>query len=279
MKSGTKILEDKIPTSSDFTPASLNRSLFRHSVRHWSIRYAPSLLLGGVLFGILFGFSYPLFLLMLGLIGFASITFIINIYFRGDKYKKQHALNLLQKLEEQTEQKLVNLKGNLIRYKNEHGAKQLEQFRQKFNTLVDILKSKFDVSQLTYNRYYSIAQEVFLSGIDNLNDVITALKTLESIDLKYITERLKSIKDEDENNMAVKKEKDALTRSLNSYDLQKNKITELIAENESALTQMDEATIAISEINRSQEKEARIDMENSMKALADMAQRSKLYSR
>jgi hypothetical protein len=273
------LTNNRIPSSSDLTQSSLTRALFRNSAGHWTVRYLPSLLLGGVLFGILFGFSYPLFLVILSIVGISTITFIFNYYFRGDKFKKQYALDLLKKLEKQTEKKLLNLKENLLHYRNNQGAKQLEQFKQKFETLVDILKSKFDESQLTFNRYYSIAQEVYLSGIDNLNDVVIALKTLESIDVNYINERIRSIGNKDEENMALKKEKDALLRSLQSHKQQEEKIEGLMAQNEQALTQIDEATIAISEISRTKDREAQIDMENSMKALADMAQRSKLYSR
>lgn len=268
----------RVPTSSDFTQASLNKKLFQYSIAHWSFRYTIPFILGAIVFGVLFSFSYELFLTILFIFGFGCAAFIFNVFFKGDKIKKKYTELLLKLLEEQTEQKLKNLENNLLSFKQTHGAKQLEQFRQKFEILVDILKYKFDVSQLTYNRYYSIAREVYLSGIDNLNDLVIALKTLDSIDLEYINDRLKSLKDKDPENMAIKKEVEALNRSLNSFKQQEQKVYNLIAENETALTQMDEATIAISEISKSKDKEAGIDMENSMKALAELAQRTKLYS-
>jgi len=274
-----KAVIEKTPTSSDFTPQAVNKALFEYATNHWSLRYAIPLLLGTGLFGLLFGYSYILFLLILGIIGLTGIGFINNIYFKADKFKNNYTRDLLQKLEMLTEKKLKDLQKNLKEYKNNHGAKQLEQLRQKFDILNDILKSKFDVSQLTFDRYYSIAREVYLSGLDNLNDVVIAEKTLRSIDLDYIDERLKELGKENTDNMAIVKEKEALNRSKDSFSMQKQKIGKLLAENETALSQMDTATIAISEITKSKDKQGQVDMENSMKALSEMVERSKMYSR
>lgn len=79
--------------------------------------------------------------------------------------------------------------------------------------------------------------------------------------------------------MAVKKELDALLRSKESYGKLKNRIDEILAENETALTQIDQTTISISEITRNKNNEGQVDMENSMKALEEMAVRSTYYSR
>ncbi|MCK7532840.1 MAG: hypothetical protein MZV63_18290 [Marinilabiliales bacterium] len=59
---------------------------------------------------------------------------------------------------------------------------------------IEILNVKFpDKNQLTYNRYYTIAQEVFLSGIDNLNEVLLIHKTLDAIDMDYIERSLQRL--------------------------------------------------------------------------------------
>jgi hypothetical protein len=273
------VIINKEPTSSDFTQNAISKALINYTFGHWSFRYAIPLIFGTLVFGLFFGFTYHLFLGILTIIGIAAFSLIYNLFFRAEKFRKKYLDFLMEKLADIAEKKLYNLKEDLLNYKHEHGAKQLDQFKLKFDVLLDILKSKFDASQLTYNRYYSIAQEVYLAGIDNLNDIVLALKAMNSIDLKYIEDRLSELKKKDPANNAVLKEVDALQRSKQSYQTQEDKINQLVAENETALTQIDEATIAISEITKSTNKEAQIDMENSMTALAELAKRSKLYSR
>jgi hypothetical protein len=269
----------KIPTSNDFTEVSLNKALLQSTNSHWLIRYTPSVLGGVLLVGVLFGFSYGLFLSLLGIISMASITWVYKYFSKGADFRKTHIKRLHQMIELATESRRKNLKEDLLDLSCNQGSKQVDLFQQKFDNLIDILKSKFDINQLTYNRYYSIAQEVLLSGIDNLASIVMALKTLQSIDLDYINQRLVKLEQEDETNMAVRKEKDALIRSLKSFQDQNNRMKELLAENEQALTQIDESSVAISKIKRSKEGEAKIDMELSMKELQKLAQRSYAYSR
>jgi hypothetical protein len=273
------VVINKEPTSSDFTQKAISKALLNYSFGHWSFRYSIPLILGTLVFGLFFGFSYSLYLCILAILGLTAFSLIRNLFFRADSFRKNYLDLLLERLTSVAEKKLFNLKDDLTKYKHEHGAKQLEQFKRKFETLVEILKSKFDAGQLTYNRYYSIAQEVYLAGIDNLNDVVIALKTMRSIDLKYIDTRISELNKKDLANKAVQKEIDALQRSKQSYLSQEEKINSLIAENETALTQIDDATVAISEITKSTNKEAQVDMENSMIALTELANRTKLYSR
>ncbi len=273
------LIPQKVITSEDFRPAAIQKALFQNSLSHWSFRYSFPAILGAGLTGVLFGFSYPIFLSVLGIIGFSSTYFIFNQVIKSDTFKKKYIDQLIKRQEELTKEKLLNLKQELINNKLDDAAQQLGQFEQKFQNLIEILKTKFDKTQLTYGRYYGIAQEVYLSGIDNITDILLAKKTMNSIDLEYVSSRLARLENKDKNNKVVKKEIDALLRSQFSYKMQDEKIGSLIAENETALTQLDEASIAISEIKKSKDKQGQIDMENSMKALAEMASRSKLYSR
>lgn len=271
--------DKKIPTSKDFAPMAIKKALFDFAVNHWLFRYSIPLLLGSIVFSALFGFSYFNFLIILGIFGLGVSSLIVNFFFRSDKFKVRYVEQLNALIEEHTKGKLKRLKDDLGKYQDTQAGKQLEQFIKKFDVLVDILKHKFDPDSLTFGRYVGIAQEVYLSGIDNLSDILLAHKTIKSIDKNYIHDRINAIGAQNAGGNAVKKELDALHRSLESLKEQENKIQELIAENEMALTQMDETTISISEISKSKDKQAQIDMENSMKALAELKERSVYYSR
>ncbi|HAZ03593.1 MAG: hypothetical protein A2W95_02695 [Bacteroidetes bacterium GWA2_40_14] len=271
--------KNKIPTSQDFTQKAIKKALMDTALDHWSFRYSLPAIAGTGIVGALFGFSYPIFLVMLGILGGSASSFVYNTLFKGQTFEKKYVENLHKIIDKHTEEKRKNLKEDLLEFKNLHGARQLEQFDQKFEVLVEVLNQKFDSSQLTYQRYYGISKEVYLSGIDNLNRIMIASKTMNSIDLDYIDTTLKEVSKKDQNNMAVKKEMEALQRSRESYYNLKNKIDEILAENEAALTQIDQTTIAISEITRSKNNEAQMGMENSMQALEEMAMRSTYYSR
>ncbi len=270
---------NKVPVSADFTPGAIRKALLEYANTHWIFRYSIPLFLGSILFGVVFGFSYVKFLISIALLGVAGFSWIFNYYFFADKFKRKYLEHLNQLVAEYTRSKLKNLKEELKKYNDFMAAKQMEQFIKKFEVLVDILKTKFDPDSLTFGRYFGIVQEVYLSGIDNLADILVAHKTIQSIDPNYINDRLNKLGAMDMDSMAIKKEIDALHRSLESHKEQNLKIQNLMAENEMALSQIDETTVAISEISKSRDKQAEIDMENSMKALAEMKERSKYYSR
>lgn len=270
---------NKVPTSADFAPKAIRRALMEYANSHWLFRYSIPLFLGSILFSILFGFSYTKFLISIALLGIAGLSWIFNYYFFADKFKRKYLDHLNQIIADYTQSKLKNLKEDLKKYNDYVAAKQLEQFIKKFELLVDILKTKFDPDSLTFGRYFGIVQEVYLSGIDNLADILVAHKTVQSIDINYIHDRLNKLGTANKDSMVVKKETEALRRSLDSHKEQELKIQNLMAENEMALSQIDETSIAISEISKSRDKQAEIDMENSMKALSEMKERSKYYSR
>lgn len=268
----------QVPKASDFSEQALNKVLLQYSTNHWTVRYSIPVILGTAVFGLLFGFSFTIFLIILGIFGFGSISWVHQVFIAGEKFKKKYTQELRAIIEKYTEEKRANLKADLETYRNTHAIKQIELFEHKFQTLIDILKTKFEPSQLTYERYYTIAQEVYLSGIDNLASILLAHKTVNSIDLNYINTRLNELPSND-SNKAILKERSALQRSKQSYENQLRKNEELIADNEAALTQLDDASISIAAINRPNEKESQLDMENSMKALAQLVEQSQYYSK
>jgi len=266
-----------LPMKYDFSQKAIKNALVQRANHHWSLKYSVSFIGGTLLFGTLFGFTYPIFLVILSTFGFSAISWVYNMFISAGNFEKSYVKNLQDKIREQTKVKQLTLKVNLLQYDCLNGAEQLVQFQTKFDILVDIIKSKFDETQLTYNRYYGIVQEVFLSGIDNLSDVVVAYVTLTSIDVSYIKKRLKKLKNDKTDNLIVKKELTALQNSLKSFEHQQQKIKSLLSENAVALGQLDETVVAISEISRIKDKDSQVDMEDSMRQLQQLTKRTKLY--
>ncbi|MFV2014533.1 MAG: hypothetical protein ACC656_03840, partial [Candidatus Heimdallarchaeota archaeon] len=231
-------------------------------------------------YGLVFEYTFGLLITALGILSFSTIRWVYVIFIDSKNFKTKYVKQLQDAINTQIEEKRKDLKRNLLKNGCSQGAKQLIQFKNKFETLIDILQTKFYKGQLTYQRYYGTAQEVYLSGIDNLNSVVMSYKALESIDTAYMKKRLTYIQTKNyQNDIHLKKEFDAIKRAVDTFENQNEKIKALLAENITALVQIDETTIAISQITRTKNNEAQIDMENSMNALVDLAKRSQLYSR
>ena len=147
-------------------------------------------------------------------------------FFKGDKFFDQYRDHLRQLLDEDTERRRNELQQSLEAYGNKHACEQLEQFQNKIKVFIEILDMKFpDKNQLTYNRYYTIAQEVFLSGIDNLNEVLLIHKTLDAIDMDYIERSLQRL-EKREQDAATKRERSSLLQSRQQYLDQQQDIKE-----------------------------------------------------
>ena len=252
---------------------ALNKSIMDNWLVGASIGAIPVGILTAILLGT--GVGIPIIggALLLG-----GGTWAWKRYFKGDKFLDYYRDHLRQLLDEDTERRRHELQRSLEAYGNKHACEQLEQFQTKIKVFIEILNVKFpDKNQLTYNRYYTIAQEVFLSGIDNLNEVLLIHKTLDAIDMDYIERSLQRLERREQDN-ATKRELDSLLQSKQQYLDQQQDIKNLMAQNEEALGKLDEAIVQVQDIKRSANNEGHLDMEASTEQLHRMAQQSYKFS-
>ena len=254
--------------------AALNKSILDNWFFGASIGAIPVGILTAILFGT--GIGVPI---IGGAILLGGSTWAWKRFFNGDKFFDQYRDHLRQLLDEDTERRRNELQQSLDAYGNKHACEQLEQFQNKIKVFIEILNTKFpDKKQLTYNRYYTIAQEVFLSGIDNLNEVLLIHRTLDAIDLDYIERSLQRL-ERREQDAAAKRERSSLLLSRQQYQEQQQDIKNLMAQNEEALSKLDEAIVQVQDIKRSANNESQLDMEASIEQLHRMAQQSYKFSR
>jgi hypothetical protein len=254
--------------------SALNKSIMDNWVVGASIGAVPVGILTAFLLGT--GVGIPI---IGGALLVGGGTWAWKRYIKGDKFLDQYRDHLRQLLDEDTKRRRAELQRALDEYGNEHACEQLEQFQNKIKVFIEILDMKFpDKNQLTYNRYYTVAQEVFLSGIDNLNEVLLIHKTLDAIDPEYIERSLKRLQDY-ELDPAVKKERNSLLLSRQQYNDQQQELKRLMAQNEEALSKLDEAIVQVQDIKRTANNESPLDMEASIEQLHRMAQQSFKFSR
>ena len=254
--------------------AGLKKALKNHAVSHWSFRYAVVMVLVSALSIPLFGFMLNTFTFLLASCGLLALSWVWNYWMDGSKFIDKRIRMIQSYIEEETEKKQLALKENLDGIVNNKPANQINELKEKFENLIAVLSSKFDENELTYKRYLGISYEVYLSAIDNLNKILLSHKGISDINQKTLKERLKTL---DPSKRLELEEKETLEKRLNIYEQEIDRINELLLENEKAMTQIDETTIAISKINAS-EGEGALDMENSMKELVEITRSTHKYS-
>ena len=265
------------PQVEDFEEKAIIKALNKSIMDNWFVGASIGAIPVGILTAILLGTGVGIPIIG-GALLLGGGTWAWRRFFKGDKFFDQYRDNLRQLLDEDTERRRDELQRSLEAYGNNHACEQLEQFQNKIKVFIEILDIKFpDKNQLTYNRYYTIAQEVFLSGIDNLNEVLVLHKTLDAIDMDYIERSLQRIENR-EQDAATKRERSSLLQSKQNYQDQQQDIKNLMAQNEEALSKLDEAIVQVQDIKRSANNESQLDMEASIEQLHLIAQQSYKFS-
>jgi hypothetical protein len=267
-----------MPRLEDFEEKAIIAALNKSVMDNWFVGASIGAIPVGILTSILLGTGIGIPIIG-GAILLGGGTWAWKRFFKGDKFFEQYRNHLRQLLDEDTKRRRNELQQSLDSYGNKHACEQLEQFQNKIDVFIEILNVKFpDKNQLTYNRYYTIAQEVFLSGIDNLNEVLMIHRTLDAIDLDYIERSLQNLERREED-AAAKRERNSLLLSRQQYLDQQQDIKNLMAQNEEALSKLDEAIVQVQDIKRSANNESQLDMDASIEQLHRMATQSYKFSR
>ena len=177
------------------------------------------------------------------------------------------------KLPEVSETELRMLGDELDRLDDPRPAYQLQAISEKRDNLVAILDRRLQAGELTYARYQSTAQQVYLAVISNLREVSIAKKSISTIDPAYIDTRLAELKDEDgaESQAEISSLEDR--RALAAT--QEAKVTYLLAQNESAMTLLDRTSTALADAPIGLAPQ---DAEAAMDALKELADRASKYA-
>ncbi len=218
-----------------------------------------------------------------GIVGF--ISGIIMVFFMHDSLGKKYIaeLNRRQKKYERHIKRM--LKRELVECLAIEGAEDyavqgqghFEKIDDKLKNVKELLDLKIDKSELTYERFMGAADQVVLSVLDNLKDVVTTLKSAGSIQVSYIDERLAGLEKMPDND-DKEKQKDALLKRLALRNTQFDKVTALLTKNEVAMTEMENISAAVSEW-QTDDSFAEIDFESAISRLQELAEQAHAYNR
>ncbi len=195
---------------------------------------------------------------------------------RRDVYFQAYFAEIHARLNREKKQKLAKLRKELKQVKSDQGIKQLELLEIKYRNFEEILGSKLSPTEMTYSRYLSIAEQVYLAVLDNLDKVFLSLKSISAVDTAHLSQRIRTL--ETESSTQAKHEKETLSRRLTLQKQQQDKAAELILANERALTELDVVTAKIAGVEMNKGR-ADLDLDLAMEELKRLAERTDQYAR
>lgn len=171
-----------------------------------------------------------------------SPAFFLYIkHIKGHVIKNEYVKELKKEANDEYEKNLKNIENFFEEYKFEKAKDQMNLIKNKYKTFEDILKTKFDITELAYDKYHTVADEVAFSVIYNLNELVMNIKANNSINKKELEEKIKKAINEEE--------KEILNDRLSIYENRLIKMQKILINNEKAITELDKFTEKMISIN------------------------------
>lgn len=156
-------------------------------------------------------------------------------------------------------------------------SEQLFRIIDKFDKFKEILDSKLEKTEMTYDRFLTATEEVYFNILDNLEKVKNVYQAVEDIDLGYIEQRIETIKNASSMTKEMQDELSSLRYRKSMSKKQLQGIEKLLSVNEQAITDIDNMRIKIGNLNTSSNR-AQFDIDTSIADLKKMAERVNKYS-
>ena len=121
--------------------------------------------------------------------------------------------------------------------------------------------------------FFSTTSTLNLAALDNLSEVAVAERSISAIDTKYIDSRLGELLEQD--GESALSERESLNDRRSLREDQEKRVTDLLAQNESAMTMIDRTATALADAPIGKKPQ---DAEAAMAALQEMAERASKYA-
>jgi len=203
---------------------------------------------------------------------------VFNYGFRFDKLKKQHFDDLNKKLIKRTKENFRKLEMNLRKYKRPAAVSQLREAQSSYQNIVNILGTKFNESEITYQKYLGTATEVYAGIINNLEEVVMKSDGVRETKPMMIQHRLSELGRKRQRWALSKeenKEYELLRDSLGNLQQVDQEINDVLSQNSSAIALLKKTASSIANIN-TQTNNTDIDL--AMQDLEKLAEKAHKYS-
>jgi hypothetical protein len=254
------------------------------TVQHPLTLYPTAFGILGVVALSLFGVSIIPASVALGGFGIGLGSWMINYFMRGDKFDQAAFAQLQRELERRRNELLVDLEKNLslcntVDFTEDYAKQALDQFKM-IQTRIDnfhkLLTDKLVPGELTYGRFYVAAEQLYLAVLDNLQGIVTRLRSISTIDPEYIDARLTALNRLKQPAPADREEVDTLKQRQTLRREQLDRVNEMLTFNEVALTEFDRTGTAIADMKTSKGR-TNIDLEAATKEIEALAKRAQQF--
>jgi hypothetical protein len=226
--------------------------------------------------GIIYWFS-PSTLTTVLLVGLATMLFILwPVMYTNSSAFHQELYNVNELANTINEERLKLITVELEEVNAEQGLKQLSMLETKFNNFVAVLERRLNANEATFRRYIGMAEQVYLSSLDNLHEISIALRSISAIESEHLEDRVNELKlqsGQDNNN-----ELDTLLHRIELLNEQNNKVSSLLSQNESALTLLDKTSASLAD-TKMDNGHASVDAETAMMELERLAKQTHRYAK
>ena len=214
------------------------------------------------------------FLLGLGGVVVGAGNMIVNCFFRHDVWSKRYWAEIREGERKFLLEYPDRLRGNLERLDESRGTLQIAKLKKSFDGVVTMLDKQLEPGELTYQRYFGMAQQVYWAALDRLDSVVRQLDSIASIDRSELIQRLEALRETPE----LEPEERALEARQGLVDGVLLEIENILVANEEAITTLTETARNIAKIE-TRVGQADMSLEEAVAALAVLAQNAGLYDR
>ncbi|MFA6430360.1 MAG: hypothetical protein WC229_02240 [Candidatus Paceibacterota bacterium] len=211
----------------------------------------------------------------LGGVGFGITNWAIRFFGGKDNCMKSYYNRLHEQFEILKEKKLATLGKDLKKLGCKLGCEQVSQFEEKFQNLLIVLERVLSSTELTFGRYKVTAEQVYHSGIENLDRVITILTNIDDIDRQELSERIDALEKNQSGKSSEEITLKALRERLRLYDQSQEEVANLLAQNEQALTAIDAAGVAAGNIRGTKSTASSGNLASAMEELVILIERAR----
>lgn len=152
-------------------------------------------------------------------------------------------------------------------------AIQSDRLYTRYAHVDGMLRGKFDPRELTLERSQGLVGEVARTAVDTLNTMASIARGVVGVDVDYVHRRLSQQPDR-----MPTEERQALTRRLALVEETEQRLRELSARNEAAITALDDAAVAIAAVETDR-PQASVAADQALADLQRFAEKAHHYGR
>lgn len=178
-----------------------------------------------------------------------------------------------QRIDVATIDKIQQLEQQLRKLDADQAVAQLRGLREKLQSVTAVVEARLNAGELAFARYLGTAEQVYLAAVDNLQQVAISMTSVGSININQIDQRLPKV---DVNRSAGAQEQASLLERRALAVSQNDKIAQLLAQNETAMTSLANMAAALADV-RTTKGYADLDPDTAMAELELLAKRAKKF--